>query len=150
MGKKGWSECGGGGGGGVCVGFPCAVCCRTGVDGGSVFCGGYRCQVCGGGGGGGGCAQGAWLLVRAVQTACPLGGSPLGGIWVGPGRLGVVASFCCLGDMFSAVGGCGLSATARVGAALKGFGGLLPVLSSCRLSFRARGRVCEPPASAAK
>ena len=74
-----------------------------------------------------------------------------------------------LGDMLSAAGGCELSTTTRVKTAWKKFKDLLPVLSSCHLSFKTRGRVysscvrstmlhasetaidkAEPPASAAK
>ena len=60
---------------------------------------------------------------------------------IGPDRLEVVASFCYLGDMFSAAGGCELSTTTRVKTAWKKFKALLPVLSSRQLSFKTRGRV---------
>ena len=62
-------------------------------------------------------------------------------VQVGPDKLEVVASFCYLGDMLSAVGGCELSTTTCVKTALKKFKELLPVLSSCHLSFKTRGRV---------
>ena len=58
-----------------------------------------------------------------------------------PDRLEVVASFCYLGDMLSAAGGCELSTTTRVKTAWKKFKALLPVLSSRQLSFKTRGRV---------
>ena len=74
--------------------------------------------VCGGGGGGGG-----------------------GGVQVGPDKPEMVASFCYLGDMLSAAGGCELSNTTRVKTAWKKFKELLPVLSSRHLSFKARGYV---------
>ena len=48
----------------------------------------------------------------------------------------VVASFCYLGDMLSAAGGCELSTTTCVKTAWKKFKDLLPVLSSCHLSFK--------------
>ena len=52
-----------------------------------------------------------------------------------------VASFCYLGDMLSAAGGCELSTTTRVKTSCKKFKDLLPVLSSCHLSFKTCGRV---------
>ena len=121
--------------------FPCAVC-RTGVGSNSIFCNGckhwvhkkcsglkhlkkypdYRCTWCQG-------------------TACPLDGRPQKEVQVGPDKLEVVASFCYLGDMLSAAGGCELSTTTRVKTAWKKFKDLLPVLSSRHLSFKTRGRV---------
>ena len=94
--------------------FPCAVC-RTGVGSNSIFCNGckhwvhkkcsrlkrlkkdpdYRCTRCQG-------------------TARPLDGRPQKEVQVGPDKLEVVASFCYLGDMLSAAGGCELSTTTRV------------------------------------
>ena len=53
----------------------------------------------------------------------------------------LVASFCYLGDRLSAAGGCDLSTTTCVKTAWKKFKDLLPVLSSCHLSFNTRGRV---------
>ena len=52
-----------------------------------------------------------------------------------------LASFCYLGDMLSAAGGCELSTTTRVKTAWKKFKDLLPVLSARHLSFKTRGRV---------
>ena len=121
--------------------FPCAVC-RTGVGSNSIFCSGckhwvhkkcsglkrlkkdpdYRCTRCQG-------------------TAHPLDGRPQKEVQVGPDKLEVVASFCHLGDMLSAAGGCELSATTRVKTAWKKFKDLLPVLSSRHLSFKTCGRV---------
>ena len=59
----------------------------------------------------------------------------------GPDKLEVVASYCYLGDMLSAAGGCELSTTTCVKTAWKKFKDLLPVLSSCHLSFKKRGHV---------
>ena len=121
--------------------FPCAVC-RTGVGSNSIFCNGckhwvhkkcsglkrlkkdpdYRCTRCQG-------------------TARPLDGRPQKEVQVGYDKLEVVASFCYLGDMLSAAGGCELSTTTRVKTAWKKFKDLLPVPSSCHLSFKTRGRV---------
>ena len=53
----------------------------------------------------------------------------------------MVASFCYLGDMLSAAGGCELSTTTRVKTTWKKFKDLLPVLYLRHLSFKTRGRV---------
>ena len=94
--------------------FSCAVC-RIGVGSNSIFCKGckhwvhkkcsglkrltedpdYRCTRCKG-------------------TARPLDGRPQKEVQVGPDKLEVVASFCYLGNMLSAAGGCELSTTTRV------------------------------------
>ena len=120
---------------------PCAVC-RTGVGSNSIFfkgckhwvhkkCSGlkrltedpdYRCTRCQG-------------------TARPLDGGPQREVQVGPDKLEVVASFCYLGDMLSAAGGCELSTTTRVKTAWKKFKELKLVLSSRHLSFKTRGCV---------
>ena len=121
--------------------FPCAVY-RTGAGSNSIFCKGckhwvhkkcsglkhltedpdYRCTRCEG-------------------TARPLDGRPQREVQVGPNKLEVVASFCYLGDILSAAGGCELSTTTRVKTAWKKFKELQPVLSSRHLSFKTRGHV---------
>ena len=121
--------------------FPCAVCC-TGVSSKSIFCNGckrwvhkkcsglkrltknpdYRCTLC-------------------QETAGPLNGSLQREVQVGPDKLEVITSFCYLGDMFPAAGGCELSTTICVKTAWKKFKELLPVLSSRHLSFKTRGHV---------
>ena len=53
----------------------------------------------------------------------------------------MVASFCYLGDMLSAAGGCELSTTTRVKTAWKKFKELIPILNSSHFSFKTRGRV---------
>ena len=120
---------------------PCAVC-HTGVGSNSIFCKGrkhwvhkkrsglkrltedpdYRCTRCKG-------------------TARPLDGRPQREVQVGPDKLEVVASFCYLGDMLSAAGGCELSTTTRVKTAKKKFKELKPVLFSRFSSFKTRGHV---------
>ena len=62
-------------------------------------------------------------------------------VQVGPDKLEVVASFCYLGHMLSAAGGCELSTTTCVKTPWKKFKELKPVLSSCHLSFKTRGHV---------
>ena len=78
---------------------------------------------------------------RCQGTVRPLDGRPQKEVQVGPDKLEVVASFCYLGDMLSAAGGCELSTTTRVKTAWKKFKDLLPVLSSRHLSFKTFGRV---------
>ena len=78
---------------------------------------------------------------RCKGTARPLDGRPQREVQVGPDKLEVVASFCYLGDMLSAAGGCELSTTTRVKTTWKKFKELKPVLSSRHLSFKTRGRV---------
>ena len=121
--------------------FPCAVC-RTGVGSNSMFCNSckhwvqkkcsglkrltkdpdYRCTHCQG-------------------IASPLDGRPQREVQVGPDNLEVVASFCYLGDMLSAAGGCELSTTICVKTAWKKFKELLPVLSSRHRSVKRCGHV---------
>ena len=118
--------------------FPCAVCC-TGVGSNSIFCKGCKHWVK--------CSglkrlteDPDYRCIRRQGTACLLDDRPQTEIQVGPDKLEEVASFCHLGDMLSAAGGCELSTTSRVKTAWK-FKKLKPVLSSRHLSFKARGRV---------
>ena len=83
-----------------------------------------------------------WLQMYKVPGNCtPLDSRPQKEVQVRPYKLEVVASFCYLGDMLSAAGGCELPTTTRVKTAWKKFKDLLPVLSSRHLSFRTRGHV---------
>ena len=123
--------------------FPCAIC-RTGVGSNSIFCNGCKHWVhkkCSGLK----CLKkdSDYRCTRCQGTARPLDGRPQKKVQVGPDKLEVVASFCYLGDMLSAAGGC-LSTTTHVKTAWKKFKDLLPVLSSRHLSFRTRGRVYSP------
>ena len=47
-------------------------------------------------------------------NARPIDGRPQSEVQVGPVKLEVVASFCYLGDMLSAGGGCEMAVTTRV------------------------------------
>ena len=117
--------------------FPCT--CHTGIGSNSIFCNGCKHWVhkkC----------SGLKRLIkdpdyrstRCQGTACPLDGRTQKEVQVGCDKLEVVASFCFLGDMLSAAGGCELSTTTSVKTAWKE---LLPVLSSHHLSFKTRGHV---------
>ena len=71
----------------------------------------------------------------------PIDGRPQSEVQVGPDKLEVVASFCYLGDMLSAGGGCEMAVTTHVKTAWKKFRELLPVLISRHLSYKTRGHV---------
>ena len=121
--------------------YPCAVC-RKGVGNNSIYCNGcklwvhkkcsglqrltpnpdYRCALC-------------------MGNARPIDGRPQSEVQVRPDKLEVVASFCYLGDMLSAGGGCEMAVTTRVKTAWKKFRELLPVLTSRHLSYKTRGHV---------
>ena len=76
-----------------------------------------------------------------MGNAPPIDGRPQSEDQVGPDKLEVVASFCYLGDMLSAGGGCEKAVTTRVKTAWKKFRELLPVLTSRHLSYKTRGHV---------
>ena len=82
-----------------------------------------------------------YRCTRCQGTARTLEGRSQKEVQVGPDKLEVVASFCYLGDMLSAAGGCERSTTTRVKTFWKKFKDLLPVLSSRHLSFKTRGHV---------
>ena len=77
--------------------------------------------------------------VRCLGLARPLDGRPQTSVQVGTDQLEVLASFCYLGDMLSAAGGCELATKTRVKRAWKKFRELLPLLSSRHLSHKTRG-----------
>ena len=82
-----------------------------------------------------------YRCARCVGNARPIDGRPQSEVQVGPDKLEVVASFCYLGDMLSAGGGCEITVTTRVKIAWKKFRELLPVLTSSHLSNKTRGHV---------
>ena len=65
-----------------------------------------------------------------MGNASPIDGRPQSEVQVGPDKLEVVASFCYLGDMISAGGGCEIVVTIHVKTTWKKFRDLLPVLTS--------------------
>ena len=69
-----------------------------------------------------------YRCTRCKGIARPLDGRPQREVQVGPDKLEVLASFCYLGDMLSAPGGCELSTTTRVKTAWKKFKELKPRL----------------------
>ena len=68
-------------------------------------------------------------------------GRPQSEVQVGPYTLEVVASFCYLGGMLSAGGGCKITVPTCVKTAWKMFRELLPVLTSRPPSYETRGHV---------
>ena len=121
--------------------YPCAVC-RTGVGNNSIYCNGCKLWVhkkCSG-------LQRLtpnpdYRCARCMGNARPIDGRPQSEVQVGPDNLEVVASFCYLGDMLSAGGGCEMAVTTRVKTTWKKFRELLPVLTSRHLSNKTRGHV---------
>jgi hypothetical protein len=94
--------------------YPCGVC-YTGVGKNSINCGGCRMwihQKC----------SGLKKVVRnpdfrcarCLGTARAIDGRPMENVLVGTDSLEVGDSFCYLGEMLSAAGGCGLAVTTRV------------------------------------
>ena len=78
---------------------------------------------------------------QCMGNAHPIDGRPQSEVQVGPDKLEVVASFCYLGGMLSAGGGCEMAVTTCVKTAWKKFRELLPVLTSRHLSYKTRGHV---------
>ena len=76
-----------------------------------------------------------------MGKACPIDDRPQNEVQVGPDKLEVVASFCNLGDMLSAGGGCEITVNTRVKTAWKKFRELLQILTSHHLSNKTRGHV---------
>ena len=121
--------------------YPCAVC-RTRVGNNSIYCNGCKLWVhkkCSG-------LQRLtpnpdYRCARCMGNARTIDGRPQSEVQVGPDKLEVVASFCYLGDMLSAGGGCEMAVTTRVKTAWKKFRELLPVLTSRHLSYKTHGHV---------
>ena len=82
-----------------------------------------------------------YRCARCMGNARLIDGRPQNEVQVGLDKLEVVASFCYLGDMLSAGGGCEISVTTHVKTAWKKFRELLPVLTSCHLSYKTRGHI---------
>ena len=82
-----------------------------------------------------------YRCTQCQGTARGLYGRPQRKVQVKPIELEVVATSCDLEDMLSAADGCELSITTHVKTACKKFKELLPVLSSCHLSFKTCGHV---------
>ena len=76
-----------------------------------------------------------------MGNACPIDGRPQSEVQVRRDKLEMVASFCYLGDMLSAGGGCEITVTTHLKTAWKKLRKLLPVITSRHLSYKTRGHV---------
>ena len=123
--------------------YPCAVC-RTGVGSASIMCSNclhwvhkkcsglnritpdplYQCPRC-----------------RGEPGVRPIDGRPIKSVQVGGSELTFVESFCYLGDMLSAGGGCMTAAIARCKSAWAKFRQLLPLLTARSLAPKLKGRL---------
>ena len=125
-------------------GFPCAVC-RTGVGVNSIQCSQCKLWVhkkCSG-------IRGklmhdpGYTCPRCLGHARPIDGRPVSQVEVDGSLLDVEASFCYLGDMLCAGGGCRLAIITRCCIAWGKFKKLLPILTSKHVSLTTRGRVFD-------
>ena len=82
-----------------------------------------------------------FVCQRCRVVACPIDGRPVTHVDVDVTQLDVEATFCYLGDMFSAGGGCDHAIAAHCCAAWGKFRKLLPILTSKHISFKTRGKV---------
>ena len=124
--------------------FPCGVC-RKGVGGNSIFCQGcqhWTHKKCSG-------ITGRLIedpdfrCKRCLGTARPIDVRPCTEVHIGGDLVEVVDSFCYLGDMLCAGGGCERAIVARTRAAWGKFKELLPLLTSRSISLCRRGRLYE-------
>ena len=121
--------------------YPCTVF-RTGVGNNSIYCNGCKLCVhkeC----------SGLRRLIpnpdyrsaRCMGNARSIEGRPQNEVQVRLDMLEVVASFCYLGNMLSAGGGCEITVTTHVKTAWKKFRDLLPDVTSRHFSYKTRGHV---------
>ena len=82
-----------------------------------------------------------FVCQRCQGVACPIDGCLVTHVDVDGTQLDVEATFCYLGDMISAGGGCDRAIAARCCAAWSKFRKLLPILTSKHISFKIRGKV---------
>ena len=122
--------------------FPCAVC-RSGVGVNSIECSQCKLWVhkkCSG-------IKGRltanpdYVCPRCLDQARPIDGRPVTQVDVDGTLLDVEASFCYLGDMLCAGGGCALAIITRCCTAWGKFKKLLPILTSKHVSLTTRGKV---------
>ena len=122
--------------------YPCAVC-RSGVGNNSIECSQCKMWVhkkCSG------IARPLvadpdYICPRCSGMARPIDGRPVTQVDVNGTMLDVDATFCYLGDMLCAGGGCDSAIVARCCAAWGKFRKLLPILTSKHLPPKVRGKV---------
>ena len=122
--------------------FPCAVC-RSGVGRNSIKC--SKCKMwvhkkCSG------IAEKLkanpeYVCPRCQGKSRPIDGRPCTQVDIDGTALDVEASFCYLGDMLCAGGGCERAIATRCCVAWGKFRKLLPILTSKHLSYKIRGKV---------
>ena len=121
--------------------FPCAVC-RSGVGANSISCSWCKLLVhkkCSG-------IKGRlnvtpdYVCLRCLDQARPIDGRPITQVEVDGKLLDMEASFCYLGDMLSAGGGCAFVIATRCSTAWGKFRKLLPILTSKHVSPLTRGK----------
>ena len=122
--------------------FPCAVC-RSGVGNNSILCSqcnlwvhkrcsGIKGRIA---------ADPNYICPRCRDSARPIDGRPISQVDVDGTLLDVDATFCYVGDMLSAAGGCDNAIAARCCVAWGKFRKLLPVLTTRHLTPKIRGKV---------
>ena len=122
--------------------FPCAVC-RRGVGTNSIQC--SKCSLwvhkkCSG-------IAGRlrpdpeYACPRCCGTARPIDGRLVQKVSVDGVSYDVESSFCYLGDMLSAEGGCDLAVSTRCSVAWGKFREILPVLTTKHISLKIRGKL---------
>ena len=82
----------------------------------------------------------AYVCPRCLDQARPIDGRPITQVEADGRLLDVEASFCYLGDMLSAGGGCALAIATRCSTAWGKFRKLLPILTSKHVSPLTRGK----------
>ena len=71
----------------------------------------------------------------------PIDGRPINEAFVDEVKMDVVPSFCYLGDVLSAGGGCDLAVTTRCSVGWGKFRKLLPILTSKHVSLKTPGKL---------
>ena len=94
--------------------FPCGVC-HTGVGANSILCSQCSFWIHKKSSGviGRLSDNPEYICPRCQGTARPIDGRPINEVFVDEVKMDVVPSFCYLGDMLSAGGGCDLAVTTR-------------------------------------
>ena len=122
--------------------YPCAVC-RSGVGANSIECSHCKLWVhkkCSGISGSL-TADPGYTCPRCRGDARPIDGRPITVVEVDGTNLDVESSFCYLGDMMCAGGGCERAIAARCCAAWGKFRRILPLLANRHISLKTRGKM---------
>ena len=124
--------------------YPCAVCLRGVGERNAILC-----SSCGAWVHGKACSDltrlpasdPTYVCRRCKGLARPIDGRPFASLAVDGAELEAVGTFCYLGDMLSAAGGCDWAIKTRCKSAWNKFKKLEPILTSRHLSLKTRGRV---------